>query len=134
MLDQQTIMQCELDTATSLMDDLRKTINSMERRIKQLEIQNTVFTQEKDFLISNFNKKLQSLATKFEDFYRVQDHRFRDFKQMTFIEFEVNENIRTALERAIDAKDAKVEQLEQALKVPREHYKFIEKQLAEEIV
>jgi hypothetical protein len=53
---------------------------------------------------------------------------------MAFIEVDVNENIRLKLESQLSSKQKRIEELEEALQIPRDHYKFVEKMSTEEIL
>ena len=57
-------------------------------------------------------------------------------EQKEFVQFEIetHENIREKLERVVKLKQSQIEDLRETLKVPRSHFKNIERLTVEEII
>lgn len=93
-----------------------------------------MFAKERDLLVQTNQRKIQKIVARYEECFKKLDSEFKGFKQLSSIELDVQEQIRQSLERDIRTKQTQIEELSQALKIPRDHYRFIETQMTEEIL
>lgn len=66
--------------------------------------------------------------------YKLLADKFAKYKEYVSFEFESHEMIREGLEKVIQRKENDIDELKEALSVPRQHYRYIENLEADEII
>ena len=77
---------------------------------------------------------MKKLSVEYVELYKQLGKQFDKYKEFIVFELESHENIRTGLEKVISKKEDEIDQLKEALSIPRQHFKFIENLQADEIV
>ena len=93
-----------------------------------------MFQEEKKSILKANHNRVMRLSANFVETYEALHKRFGKYKEYCVFEFEGHEQIRSELESIIKTKDIQIDELKDALSVPRQHYKHIDNRLAEEIV
>jgi hypothetical protein len=126
--------KAEIEISGAMIDDFKKASEKAERQIKKLEIQNAMFVEEKASMIKINQNRVKRLSNQFVETYKDLDTKYNKYKEFIIYEFEAWEAIKTGLEKIIQQKEDEIEELKDALAMPRKHYKFIDHLTAEEIV
>jgi hypothetical protein len=66
--------------------------------------------------------------------FKELDVTYNKYKDFISNEFEVWESVKLGLEKIISKKEDEIEELKDALSLPRKHYKFIDNLTADQIV
>lgn len=74
------------------------------------------------------------MSKEFVVLYGQLAKQFEKYKEFIIFELESHDNIREGLEKVIKGKEDQIEDLKEALSLPRQHYKYIENLQAEEIL
>ncbi len=74
------------------------------------------------------------MTASYLEYIKKQNDQFIRYKEFMQFEIETHENIRECLERVVKNKQIQIEELRETLKVPRQHFKNIEKLTVEEII
>lgn len=93
-----------------------------------------MFQEEKKSILKANHNRTMALSGHFVETFKDLHTRFGKYKEYCVFEFENHEQIRSELESIIQKKDIQIDELKDALSVPRQHYKHIDNRLAEEIV
>jgi len=70
----------------------------------------------------------------FTQVFKELDVTYNKYKDFISNEFEVWESVKLGLEKIISKKEEEIEELKDALSLPRKHYKFIDNLTSEQIV
>ena len=90
--------------------------------------------EEKDAAAEGFDKRLNTLIRNFvKEFNRIGDN-YLQYKEFVKHEFDILNLIIEQKNKTIEQKDFEVGEYQMALKIPRQHYKHIEKLRFEEIM
>ncbi len=117
-----------------MIDDFRKNFEKAERQIKKLEIQNSLVVEEKAAMVKINQQRVKRLINNFTQVFKELDVTYNKYKDFISNEFEVWESVKLGLEKIIQKKEDEIEELKDALSLPRKHYKFIDNLTAEQIV
>lgn len=134
LLNDKETMLSELETSNSMVDDFKVGFERSERKIKQLEIQDAMFKEEKKSIEKLNKQRVMRMSNQFIELYKDLHVKFNRYKEYCVYEFENHEQIRTELEKVIASRESKITALQETLSLPREHFKFIENKTADEIV
>ena len=79
-------------------------------------------------------RKVQKISKEYVELYKNLAKQFEKYKEFIIYELESHEMIREGYEKVIQKKEDHIDDLKEALSVPRQHYKFIDNLQADEIV
>lgn len=82
----------------------------------------------------NFEKRLNTLIRDFVNVYKKLAAEFTSYKTLTGKEYELNQLITQRKDEQIEDLNVKMGEYYEALRIPRQHYKFIEKLRYEELM
>lgn len=85
-------------------------------------------------VVRSANKRIMHVVNNFTEQFRELDKTYNKYKDFINNEFEVWESIKLGLEKVIQKKEDEIEQLKDALSLPRKHYKFIDNLTSEKII
>ena len=124
----------ELESNRRLLKTFEQASEKSARKIKELEIKEAMVKEERVTIVKDAERKVKKLSLEYIELYKELGKQFEKYKEFIVFELESHENIRTGLEKVISKKEDEIEQLKDALSVPRQHFKFIENLTAEQIV
>jgi len=127
-------MQTELESNQSLLKDLKQAQERSTRKIQELEIKEQIVIEERKTLKKEAERKVSKIAKEYVQLYKTQAEQFSKYKEYASFEFESHEMIREGLESVINKKENEIDELKEALSVPRQHYRYIENLQADEII
>lgn len=134
LLKDQEMLKGELELSRSMIDEFRKGQEKAERQIKKLEIQNVMYLEEKTVVVRSAQKRIMHIVNSFQEQFKELDKTYNKYKDFINNEFEVWESIKLGLEKVIQKKEDEIEQLKDALSLPRKHYKFIDNLTSDKII
>ena len=134
LMNEKEAISMELESNRRLLNTFKQASEKSARKIKELEIKEGIVAEERITLVKEAERKVKKLSTDYIELYKQLGKDFDKYKEFIVFELESHENIRTGLEKVISKKEDEIEQLKEALSIPRQHFKFIENLQAEEIV
>lgn len=93
-----------------------------------------MFMEEKATSIKLNQNRVKRLVSQFIQVLKEQDSTYNKYKDFVLNEFEIWEQVKTGLEKIIQKKEDEIEELKDALAMPRKHYKFIDNLTSDKIV
>lgn len=93
-----------------------------------------MFQEEKKSIVRLNSNKLMRVSNQFVTVFKELHTKFMKYKEYCVFEFENYEQIRAELEKNISKKELYIDELKDALSVPRQHYKHIDNRMADEII
>lgn len=93
-----------------------------------------MFMEEKAASIKLNQNRVKRLVSQFIQVLKEQDITYNKYKDFILNEFEIWEQVKTGLEKIIQKKEDEIEELKDALAMPRKHYKFIDNLTSDKIV
>ena len=93
-----------------------------------------MFQEEKKSILKSNSNKLMRVSNQFVTVFKELHTKFMKYKEYCVFEFENHEQIRAELEKIISKKELYIDELKDALSVPRQHYKHIDNRMADEII
>lgn len=115
----------ELESNRRLLNTFKQASEKSARKIKELEIRESIAEEEGVKLKKEAERKVKKLSADYVELYKVLAKKFNKLAQYVNFEIETHENIKTCIDKVVSKKEGEIEQLEEALKVPRQHFKFI---------
>ena len=134
LLNESERISMELETNQRLIKTFEQASEKSARKIKELEIKEAIVAEERTTLKKEAERKVKKLSIEYIELYKDLGKQFDKYKEFIVFELESHENIRTGLEKVISKKEDEIDQLKEALSIPRQHFKFIENLTAEQIV
>ena len=93
-----------------------------------------MFMEEKATSIKLNQNRVKRLVSQFIQVLKEQDSTYNKYKDFVLNEFEIWEQVKTGLEKIIQKKEDEIDELKDALAMPRKHYKFIDNLTSDKIV
>ena len=134
LLNEKEAISMELESNRRLLKTFEQASEKSARKIKELEIKEAIVNEMKNTLVKEADRKVKKLSVEYVELYKELGKQFDKYKEFIVFELESHENIRTGLEKVISKKEDEIDQLKEALSIPRQHFKFIENLTAEQIV
>ena len=72
------------------------------------------------------DRTVQRISKEYVELYKKLAKQFDLYKAFVIMEFESQDNIKEGLEKIIKQKEDEIDELKEALSVPRQHYKYID--------
>ena len=123
-----------LESNQNQMDTFKRASERSDRKIKELEIKEAIVQEERVTLQLQADRKVQKISKEYIELYKNLDKQFNKYKEFIVFELESHEQIKEGLEKIIKKKEDEIDELKEALSVPRQHYKFIDNLQADQIV
>ena len=133
LMDKEAV-QTELDSNQRLLNTFKKASESSARKIKELEIKEAIVQEERTTLKKEAERKVQKISKDYVELYKQLAKQFEKYKEFIIFELDSHEMIREGLEKVIKKKEDDIDDLKEALSVPRQHYKYIDNLQADEII
>ena len=127
-------VKMELESNQRLLKGFKQDSERSDRKIKELEIKEAIVQEERVTLKLEADRKVQKISKEYVDLYKTLAKQFEKYKEFIMFEMESHEMIREGMEKVISKKEDSIDDLKEALSVPRQHYKFIDNLQADQIV
>ena len=127
-------VRTELESNQRLLKGFKQDSERSDRKIKELEIKEAIVQEERVTLKLEADRKVQKISKEYVDLYKTLAKQFEKYKEFILFEMESHEMIREGMEKVISKKGDSIDDLKEALSVPRQHYKFIDNLQADQIV
>ena len=125
-MNEKEAIAMELESNRRLLNTFKQASEKSARKIKELEIKEAIVAEERITLVKEADRKVKKLSSEYIELYKQLGSQFDKYKEFIVFELESHENIRTGLEKVISKKEDEIDQLKEALSIPRQHFKFIE--------
>ena len=102
--------------------------------IKTLELKKAIVDEERVTLQKEAARRVKKISQSFTDMYVTLGKKFDKYKEFMVYELESHEQIRVGLEKEITRRENEIDELKEALSIPRQHYKFISNKTSDEII
>lgn len=90
--------------------------------------------EERTTLKKEAERKVQKISKDYVELYKQLAKQFEKYKEFIVFELDSHEMIREGLEKVIKKREDDIDELKEALSVPRQHYKYIDNLQADEII
>lgn len=90
--------------------------------------------EERVTLKNEADRRIKKMSQEYVQLYKSLHEEFEKYKEFISFELEGHENVKTGLEKEITKRETSIEDLKEALSLPRQHYKFIENLMTDEIL
>ena len=127
-------VQTELDSNQRMLNTFKMASEKSARKIIELELRENIVQEERITLMKDAERKVNRMSKEYIALYKQLSEQFAKYKEFIIFELESHEMIREGLEKVIRGKEGDIDELKEALSVPRQHYKFIDNLAAEEII
>lgn len=127
-------VESELETNQKLLDDFKKASKRSAAKITELEIKEAIVQEERVTLKKEAERRVAKISKEYVEIYKALSKQYDKYKEFAIFELESHEMIREGLEKVIRKKEDEIDELKEALSVPRQHYKYIDNLSAEEII
>ena len=134
LLNENNVKKNELESTRKMIKQFKQTEERSNKKIYELQQRFDMIKEEKEAAAEGFDKRLNTLIRNFvKEFNRIGDS-YLQYKEFVKHEFDVLNQVIEAKNKIIEKKDFEVGEYQMALKIPRQHYKHIEKLRFEEIM
>ena len=133
LMDKEAV-ETELQSNVRLLNKFKTASESSARKIKELEIKEQIVQQERITLKLEADRKVQKISKEYVEIYKQLAQQFQKYKDFIVFELESHEMVKENLEKVIQKKEDYIDDLKEALSVPRQHYKHIDNLQADEII
>lgn len=112
-------VQVVLESNQRLMNTLKQASDRSARKIKELEIESAIVREERITLKLEAERRVQKISKEYIELYKQLARQFEKYKEFIIFELESHEMIREGLEKVIRQKEDYIDDLKEALSVPR---------------
>lgn len=126
-LFEKSIVEMELKSIRKLINKFKATEEQSNKRIEQLKSNLELITEEKNNQKAAFEIRLNTLIRAFVRRFDTLVDDFKNYKEITAKEVIGLEEVIKGKDKIIESKENMMQEYEMALRIPRLHYKHIEK-------
>ena len=126
ILTEKEVIQSELENARRELNGFKKDQDKTKKYIEELQIKEKIVQAERVTLKKESDRTVQRISKEYVELYKKLAKQFDLYKAFVIMEFESQDNIKEGLEKIIKQKEDEIDELKEALSVPRQHYKYID--------
>lgn len=124
----------EMDSMRRLLNEIKASAEHAQNKIQEYVIKESIAIEDMKVQKVAFQKKIKQMSANYIEIIKSRDEVFKQYREFVLFEIETHENVREKLEGLIKLKQSQIEELRETLKVPRSHFKNIERLTVEEII
>ncbi|CDW87949.1 UNKNOWN [Stylonychia lemnae] len=132
--EERYLFDIELGELRIVAQNFKRAEERNQQQITELNMKIQLLLEEKSDQKENFERRFNQAAKDFVTDQRKMNKRFDDFKQLTKLEIRTHEEIRVKLQKIIADYRGEIKDLKEALKVPRQYFKFNDQMKYENMV
>ena len=134
MVGRNEIMNSEVKSVKKVIAQLKKTEEESYKKIHELQMRCDMQKEEMQQKTEAFEKRINTLIRDFVKVFKKLASEFQNFKSYASRENDVFNSLITKKDDVIERQKFEIDEYKLALRIPRQHYKYIEKLKFEELM